>query len=158
MASCSHCRTLLSGDAAFCPRCGTPVPSQPKTIICPHCNVQNPAGSTFCYSCSDPLRSNSANPPALTANSTSVTYTYIPGTLPASARVTGIIGMILGLVSCVSCYAGFGPGIAALILASISRRNTPPDVDNGKATVASTAGGIGIALSIISLIAYISML
>lgn len=154
MASCPECGAENPAGADFCCRCGAHVSAATiSSVTCPHCNAQNPQGNAFCYSCGNPVHSNSVNP-APTARS--VSYDSIP--LPVGANVTGIIAMVCGIVSCVSCYGGFVPAIAAFILASISSERTPYGMSNSKLTVARITAGIGLGLSVISLIAYISLL
>ena len=157
MATCPNCGSSNPGGAAFCCGCGSKLPPQASeapraTVVCPHCNVQNPSGSTFCYSCSNPLYGNSANPLPPSGHYDSRTVQYNPYELPVGARVTSIIAMVLGIVSCCSCYMGWMFSIPALIVASISRGRTPPDVENPKANVATITGAIGIGLSVLSFI------
>jgi beta-lactamase regulating signal transducer with metallopeptidase domain len=76
--------------------------------------------------------------------------------LPTSAKILGLISMICGLVSLVSCYVGFMYSIPALILANIASKKAP-GIPNGKAKVGKITAIIGIVVSVICLIAYVAL-
>ena len=68
-------------------------------------------------------------------------------------QVFGIIGLICGIVSLVSCYAGFPFAIAAFVMSALdSSQNAVP---TGRAKTGKILGIFGIIVSAISLIAYI---
>lgn len=68
-------------------------------------------------------------------------------------QVFGIIGLICGIVSLVSCYAGFPFAIAALIMGALdSSQNTVP---TGRGKTGKILGIFGLIISSISFIAYI---
>lgn len=75
-----------------------------------------------------------------------------PATTDKSAIVTGIISLVLGIVSLVSCYLGWAFGIAGIILSNITKKKQP---DNSKAKVGFILSLIGTILGAISFVVYI---
>lgn len=150
MSFCSNCGTELTDGTAFCPNCGagqvrTFGAEEPKAVV-PEPEVipaepvyQAPVYQEPVYQA--PVYQTPAE----------------PAKLPTSAKILGLISMICGLLSLVSCYVGFMYSIPALILASIASKQAP-GVPNGKAKVGRITGIIGIVVSVISFIAYIVLM
>lgn len=118
---------------------------------CPVCGTENQEDTAFCTNCGAPLHREPVMP-------VSEPVEAVPAeapTLPVGAKVMGIISMVLGIVSLVSCYAGMFLAIPALILSSISSKQTPAFVPNSKAKVGKITGIIGLILGIIWFIVYI---
>ena len=136
MSFCSNCGAELTEGTAFCPNCGA---GQVRTI-----GADEPVAVA-------------AEPEVLPAEPVYQAPVYQsqvePAVLPTPAKILGLISMICGLVSLVSCYVGFVYSIPALILASIASKKAP-GIPNGKAKVGRITAIIGIVISVICLIAY----
>ena len=141
MSFCSNCGAELTEGTAFCPNCG--------------------AGQVRTFGADEPVAV-AAEPEVLPAEPVYQEPVYQapvyqsqaePAVLPTSAKILGLISMICGLVSLVSCYVGFAYSIPALILASIASKKAP-GIPNGKAKVGKITAIIGIVISVICLIAY----
>ena len=141
MSFCSNCGAELTEGTAFCPNCG--------------------AGQVRTFGADEPVAV-AAEPEVLPAEPVYQEPVYQapvyqsqaePAVLPTSAKILGLISMICGLVSLVSCYVGFAYSIPALILANIASKKAP-GIPNGKAKVGKITAIIGIVISVICLIAY----
>ena len=141
MSFCSNCGAELTEGTAFCPNCG--------------------AGQVRTFGADEPVAV-AAEPEVLPAepvyqepvDQAPVYQPQVePAVLPTSAKILGLISMICGLVSLVSCYVGFAYAIPALILANIASKKAP-GIPNGKAKVGKITAIIGIVISVICLIAY----
>ena len=133
--------------------------------FCPNCGTQNPDGTAFCYNCGTSM---SEQPPVQNqppmmgqvapgapAYETPAAPSYPvnqPAELPTPAKITGIISMVCGIVSCCTCYTGFVFSIAAFILASISDGKNTTGADNPKIKVGRITAIIGLVLSVLSII------
>ena len=127
MSFCYNCGTELTEGTAFCSNCGA---------------AQVPGGSAPVPEAAftDPVARNVVDAPA--------------DTLTGAAKVLSLISMICGLVSLVSCYVGFVPAIAALVLSNIAGKKAP-GVPNSKARVGKITGIIGIIVSVVCFIGYV---
>ena len=56
MKKCINCNELLSDDANFCSKCGTPT-AIPEKKKCRNCNFENEHDSIFCSNCGNKLNS-----------------------------------------------------------------------------------------------------
>ena len=146
MSFCSNCGAELTEGTAFCPNCGA---GQVRTF-----GAEEPvavAGETTVL-CGETT--------VLTAEPVYQAPVYQPqvepAVLPTSAKILGLISMICGLVSLVSCYVGFMYSIPALILASIASKKAP-GIPNGKAKVGKITAIIGIVVSVICFIIYVAL-
>ena len=157
MSFCSNCGAELTEGSAFCPNCGAgqvrpfhvqeqPVPTPEPEVVTAEPVYQEPA-PVYQPVYQQPVYQQPVYQPQV----------EVPATLPASAKILGLISMICGLVSLVSCYVGFSFAIPALILSGIASRKAP-GVPNGKAKVGKITGIFGIILSVISFIAYVALL
>lgn len=144
MSFCSNCGAELTEGTAFCPNCG--------------------AGQVRTFGADEPVAV-AAEPEVLPAEPVYQEPVYQapvyqpqtePATLPTSAKILGLISMICGLVSLVSCYVGFAYSIPALILANIASKKAP-GIPNGKAKVGKITAIIGIVISVICLIVYVAL-
>jgi hypothetical protein len=149
MSFCSNCGAELTEGTAFCPNCG--------------------AGQVRTFGADEPVAV-AAEPEVLPAEPVYQEPVYQapvdqapvyqsqaePAVLPTSAKILGLISMICGLVSLVSCYVGFMYSIPALILANIASKKAP-GIPNGKAKVGKITAIIGIVVSVICLIAYVAL-
>lgn len=119
--------------------------------FCPSCGKQNPDGVAFCAYCGQSMTLQPVPPTGYPGPNYTAPIGYTPPstTLPAAARVTSIIAMICGILSCCTFYVGFLFSIPALILAAQSKGKTPAGVSNGKATAGIITGAIGIGLSLL---------
>ena len=142
MSFCSNCGAELTEGTAFCPNCGA---GQVRTI-----GADEPVAVA-------------AEPEVLPAEPVYQEPVYQapvyqpqaePAVLPTSAKILGLISMICGLLSLVSCYVGFAYSIPALILASIASKKAP-GIPNGKAKVGKITAIIGIVISVICFIAIV---
>ena len=144
MSFCSNCGAELTEGTAFCPNCGAgqvrtfgadePVAAVDETVVLPAEPVyQEPVDQAPVYQ------------PQVEA-----------AVLPTSAKILGLISMICGLVSLVSCYVGFAYSIPALILANIASKKAP-GIPNGKAKVGKITAIIGIVVSVICFIVYVAL-
>lgn len=158
MSFCSNCGAELTEGTAFCPNCGAgqvrtfgaeePVAVAGETqVLCGETTVltaepvyQAPVYQEPVYQ--EPVYQAPVYQPQVE-----------PAVLPTSAKILGLISMICGLVSLVSCYVGFAYSIPALILANIASKKAP-GIPNGKAKVGKITAIIGIVISVICLIAY----
>ena len=62
---CTVCGAELMPGAAFCTKCGTPVPAAPAGgVCCPTCGAMMPEGRAFCTKCGTPLSAAPAAPAA----------------------------------------------------------------------------------------------
>ncbi len=53
LLTCPSCgKGGLPGDSAFCPKCGSPLPTH---LLCPNCGTDNPAEARVCGGCGEPL-------------------------------------------------------------------------------------------------------
>ena len=134
MKYCSNCGRELADTSAFCSECGAP---QQVSQAESQKSYQEPVYQAPVYQ--------------------APVYQPEPATLPTSAKILGLISMICGLLSLVSCYAGFAYSIPALILANIAFKKAP-GVPNTKAKVGKITGIIGIVVSVICFIAYIVLM
>jgi RNA polymerase subunit RPABC4/transcription elongation factor Spt4 len=48
LKECSNCKTIVSIDSEFCPKCGT---NLKETVICEYCGHINKKGSVVCEEC-----------------------------------------------------------------------------------------------------------
>lgn len=144
MSFCSNCGAELTEGTAFCPNCG--------------------AGQVRTFGADEPVAV-AAEPEVLPAEPVYQEPVYQapvyqpqtePAVLPTSAKILGLISMICGLVSLVSCYVGFAYSIPALILASIASKKAP-GIPNGKAKVGKITAIIGIVVSVICFIVYVAL-
>lgn len=150
MSFCSNCGTELTEGSAFCPNCGAgqvrqfSVQEQPAPApeVVPAEPVYQEPVPVY-----QPVYQQPVYQPQV----------EVPAALPTSAKILGLISMICGLASLVSCYVGFSFAIPALILSGIASRKAP-GVPNGKAKVGKITGIFGIILSVISFIAYVALL
>lgn len=151
MSFCSNCGAELTEGTAFCPNCGAgqvrTFGAEEPTAVVPEPEVipAEPVSQAPVYQ--EPVY----QAPVYQAP----VCQPEPATLPTSAKILGLISMICGLLSLVSCYAGFAYSIPALILANIAFKKAP-GVPNTKAKVGKITGIIGIVVSVICLIAYIA--
>ena len=130
---------------SFCANCGAELAE--GTAICPYCG----AGQARQFNPNEPQVLNSEPVYQQPVYQPSVEAT---ATLTGAAKILSIISMVCGLVSLVSCYGGFVPGIAAIVLASIAG-NKAPGVPNTMTKVGKITGIIGIIVSALCLIGYI---
>jgi hypothetical protein len=144
MSFCSNCGAELTEGTAFCPNCG--------------------AGQVRTFGADEPVAV-AAEPEVLPAEPVYQAPVYQepvyqapvyqpqaePAVLPTSAKILGLISMICGLLSLVSCYVGFAYSIPALILSSIASKKAP-GIPNGKAKVGKITAIIGIVISVICFI------
>lgn len=144
MSFCSNCGAELTEGTAFCPNCG--------------------AGQVRTFGADEPVAV-AAEPEVLPAEPVYQEPVYQapvyqpqaePAVLPTSAKILGLISMICGLVSLVSCYVGFAYSIPALILANIASKKAP-GIPNGKAKVGKITAIIGIVVSVICFIVYVAL-
>lgn len=144
MSFCSNCGAELTEGTAFCPNCG--------------------AGQVRTFGADEPVAV-AAEPEVLPAEPVYQEPVYQapvyqpqaePAVLPTSAKILGLISMICGLVSLVSCYVGFAYSIPALILANIASKKAP-GIPNGKAKVGKITAIIGIVVSVICFIIYVAL-
>ena len=139
MSFCSNCGAELTEGTAFCPNCG--------------------AGQVRTFGADEPVAV-AAEPEVLPAEPVYQAPVYQsqaePAALPTSAKILGLISMICGLVSLVSCYVGFAYSIPALILANIASKKAP-GIPNGKAKVGKITAIIGIVVSVICFIIYVAL-
>lgn len=139
MSFCSNCGAELTEGTAFCPNCG--------------------AGQVRTFGADEPVAV-AAEPEVLPAEPVYQAPVYQPqaepAVLPTSAKILGLISMICGLVSLVSCYVGFAYSIPALILANIASKKAP-GIPNGKAKVGKITAIIGIVVSVICFIVYVAL-
>ena len=144
MSFCSNCGAELTEGTAFCPNCG--------------------AGQVRTFGTDEPVTV-AAEPEVLPAEPVYQEPVYQtpvyqsqaePAVLPTSAKILGLISMICGLVSLVSCYVGFAYSIPALILANIASKKAP-GIPNGKAKVGKITAIIGIVVSVICFIVYVAL-
>lgn len=144
MSFCSNCGAELTEGTAFCPNCG--------------------AGQVRTFGADEPVAV-AAEPEVLPAEPVyqePVDQAPVyqpqaePAVLPTSAKILGLISMICGLVSLVSCYVGFMYSIPALILANIASKKAP-GIPNGKAKVGKITAIIGIVVSVICFIIYVAL-
>lgn len=144
MSFCSNCGAELTEGTAFCPNCG--------------------AGQVRTFGADEPVAV-AAEPEVLPAEPVYQEPVYQapvyqpqaePAVLPTSAKILGLISMICGLVSLVSCYVGFMYSIPALILANIASKKAP-GIPNGKAKVGKITAIIGIVVSVICFIVYVAL-
>ena len=144
MSFCSNCGAELTEGTAFCPNCG--------------------AGQVRTFGADEPVAV-AAEPEVLPAEPVYQEPVYQapvyqpqaePAVLPTSAKILGLISMICGLVSLVSCYVGFAYSIPALILANIASKKAP-GIPNGKAKVGKITAIIGIVISVICFIVYVAL-
>ncbi len=144
MSFCSNCGAELTEGTAFCPNCG--------------------AGQVRTFGADEPVAV-AAEPEVLPAEPVYQEPVYQapvyqpqaePAVLPTSAKILGLISMICGLVSLVSCYVGFMYSIPALILANIASKKAP-GIPNGKAKVGKITAIIGIVVSVICFIIYVAL-
>ena len=149
MSFCSNCGAELTEGTAFCPNCG--------------------AGQVRTFGADEPVAV-AAEPEVLPAEPVYQEPVYQepvdqapvyqpqaePAVLPTSAKILGLISMICGLVSLVSCYVGFAYSIPALILANIASKKAP-GIPNGKAKVGRITAIIGIVVSVICFIVYVAL-
>lgn len=155
MLYCTHCGAELVEGTAFCPICGA---GQVQAVRPPE-----PAADT------EPAYRNQAQPqpyqqpvyqqpayqqPVYPQTVSQQNYQMPATTLTGAAKILSIISMVCGLLSLVSSFGGFTPGIAALVLSSIAKKKAP-GVPNAMAKTGKITGIIGIILSTILLIAYI---
>ena len=139
--------------------------------FCPNCGTQNPDGTAFCYNCGTSMSQQPPvqNQPPMMGQVASGAPAYEtpaapsypvnqPAELPTPAKVTGIISMVCGIVSCCSCYTGFVFSIAAFITGAISNSKNPMGLENKKVVVGRITAIVGIVISVISLIVYIALL
>jgi hypothetical protein len=147
MSFCSNCGAELTEGTAFCPNCG--------------------AGQVRTFGADEPVAV-AAEPEVLPAEPVYQAPVYQepvyqapvyqpqaePAVLPTSAKILGLISMICGLLSLVSCYVGFAYSIPALILSSIASKKAP-GIPNGKAKVGKITAIIGIVISVICFIAIV---
>lgn len=149
MSFCSNCGTELTEGTAFCPNCGAgqvrTFGAEEPTAVVPEPEVipAEPVYQAPVYQ--EPVY----QPPVYQAPAE-------PATLPKSAKILGLISMICGLLSLISCHVGFMYSIPALILASIASKKAP-GVPNAKAKVGKITGIIGIVLSVICFIVLMSI-
>lgn len=144
MSFCSNCGAELTEGTAFCPNCG--------------------AGQVRTFGADEPVAV-AAEPEVLPAEPVYQEPVYQapvyqpqaePAVLPTSAKILGLISMICGLLSLVSCYVGFAYSIPALILANIASKKAP-GIPNGKAKVGKITAIIGIVVSVICFIIYVAL-
>lgn len=144
MSFCSNCGAELTEGTAFCPNCG--------------------AGQVRTFGADEPVAV-AAEPEVLPAEPVyqePVDQAPVyqpqaePAVLPTSAKILGLISMICGLLSLVSCYVGFAYSIPALILANIASKKAP-GIPNGKAKVGKITAIIGIVVSVICFIIYVAL-
>jgi hypothetical protein len=144
MSFCSNCGAELTEGTAFCPNCG--------------------AGQVRTFGADEPVAV-AAEPEVLPAEPVYQEPVYQapvyqpqaePAVLPTSAKILGLISMICGLLSLVSCYVGFVYSIPALILSSIASKQAP-GIPNGKARVGKITAIIGIVVSVICFIVYVAL-
>ena len=149
MSFCSNCGAELTEGTAFCPNCGAgqvrtfgaeePVAvAGETTVLCGETTVLT-AEPVY----QEPVYQTPVYQPQVE-----------PTVLPTSAKILGLISMICGLVSLVSCYVGFAYSIPALILANIASKKAP-GITNGKAKVGKITAIIGIVISVICFIAIV---
>lgn len=140
MNFCSNCGAEISEGTAFCPNCGAGQVRQydaQEHSAEPEVVVAQPVYQQPVYQ--EPVQQSTVETTA---------------TLTGAAKILSIISMVCGLVSLVSCYAGFAPGIAALILSNMAFKKAP-GVPNSKAKTGKITGIIGIIVSALCLIGYI---
>lgn len=144
MSFCSNCGAELTEGTAFCPNCG--------------------AGQVRTFGADEPVAV-AAEPEVLPAEPVYQEPVYQapvyqpqaePAVLPTPAKILGLISMICGLLSLVSCYVGFAYSIPALILANIASKKAP-GIPNGKAKVGKITAIIGIVVSVICFIIYVAL-
>ena len=144
MSFCSNCGAELTEGTAFCPNCG--------------------AGQVRTFGADEPVAV-AAEPEVLPAEPVyqepvDQAPVYQPqveaAVLPTSAKILGLISMICGLLSLVSCHVGFAYSIPALILANIASKKAP-GIPNGKAKVGKITAIIGIVVSVICFIIYVAL-
>ena len=144
MSFCSNCGAELTEGTAFCPNCG--------------------AGQVRTFGADEPVAV-AAEPEVLPAEPVYQEPVYQapvyqpqaePAVLPTSAKILGLISMICGLLSLVSCYVGVAYSIPALILANIASKKAP-GIPNGKAKVGKITAIIGIVVSVICFIIYVAL-
>ena len=144
MSFCSNCGAELTEGTAFCPNCG--------------------AGQVRTFGADEQVAV-AAEPEVLPAEPVYQVPVYQapvyqpqaePAVLPTSAKILGLISMICGLLSLVSCYVGFAYSIPALILANIASKKAP-GIPNGKAKVGKITAIIGIVISVICFIIYVAL-
>ncbi len=127
---------------------------------CNQCGTQNPDGSAYCRGCGNSLNEQ----PQQTTYTQQPVYpqpVYTPSVtteLPTVAKILSIVSMACGIASCCTFFVGFLFSIAALITSGISKSKTPAGVVNTKAKVGLITGIIGIVLSVIWFILYVSLL
>lgn len=149
MSFCSNCGAELTEGTAFCPNCGagqvrTFGADEPVTVAAePEVLPAEPVYQEPVYQ--EPVDQAPVYQPQVEA-----------AVLPTSAKILGLISMICGLVSLVSCYVGFMYSIPALILANIASKKAP-GIPNGKAKVGRITAIIGIVVSVICFIVYVAL-
>jgi hypothetical protein len=159
MSFCSNCGAELTEGTAFCPNCGAgqvstfgadePVAVAAEPEVLPAEPVyqepiyQEPVDQEPVYQ--EPVYQEPVYQLQVEA-----------AVLPTSAKILGLICMICGLVSLVSCYVGFAYSIPALILSSIASKKAP-GIPNGKAKVGKITAIIGIVVSVICFIVYVAL-
>jgi len=140
MSFCANCGAELAEGTAICPYCGagqvrqygTQEPAVEPEVVVPQPVYQQPVYQ-------EPAAQSTVEATA---------------TLTGAAKILSIISMVCGLVSLVSCYGGFAPGIAALILSNMAFKKAP-GVPNSKAKVGKITGIIGIIVSALCFVGYI---
>ena len=149
MSYCSNCGAEITEGAAFCPNCGAgqvrPMNVQEQPVPTPEPEVVVPAEPVY----QQPVyQQPTYQQPAYQQP------IYQPPVLTGAAKILGIISMVCGLVSLVSCYAGIAPAIAAIILSNLAHKKAP-GAYNKKADVGKTTGIIGIFVSALCIVGYL---
>ncbi|NHJ46190.1 MAG: zinc-ribbon domain-containing protein [Asgard group archaeon] len=118
-----------------------------QTTYCPFCGSEVEPSATFCGNCGAAIDQKPVQtpPPAQTQPyATQPTYKPATSTQSVETEIEGIIGLVLGVLSCIGVLPLIG-SIVGVILGHIARRKSK----TGIATIALVISYLGIAIYII---------
>jgi hypothetical protein len=123
-----------------------------QTAYCPFCGIEVEPGSTFCGNCGVAIDQKPAQTQP-SAQTQPYQQTYTHGTQPTyqptqtqsvETEIEGIIGLVLGVLSCLGILPFVG-SIVGVILGHIAKRKSK----TGLGTIALVVGYLGIVIYVL---------